>query len=388
LIEEAQQPVVSPLPMKKIAHFIDTQNAGGAESLVFDLTSVLAQSGFDIEVYQFDSVWLEGKCKEHKLPILRAPGHHLYKSSRTLPLFAWKFSKFLRERKVHILHSHLYDPIIGGAMAAFCSRIPHIGTLHDVYTLEEKRSLSLVYLASLLKTNLVAVSHGIEQHLLDKGFAQNRIKTIENGVDILKFEGNPDPRLRKELGLTCEDLVFICVGRLVALKGLDILLDAFAGIRQNNVKLLLVGDGPEKGALASRIMDRGMAASVSLLGHREDVPDLLRISSCFVLASHTEGLSCSIIEAMAAGLPVIATDVGGNRELVLDGENGYLVPRADAAALAGRMLEMVKDHSRRERFGRESLRLAAERFSRQVMVQRYIQEYEQMLSSPRKVGQG
>jgi L-malate glycosyltransferase len=370
--------------MKKIAHFIDTQNAGGAESLVLDMALALSQSGFAIEVHHFDSVWLHDKCLEHDLPILKIPGHQLYRSSRTLPLFALQFSRFLKERKIDILHSHLYDPIIGGGMAAFLSRTPHIGTLHDIYSLEKKRKLRLVYLASLLKTNLVGVSRGIEQHLRARGFSEKRIKTIENGVDIGKFQGKADKDIRKKLGLARKDLVFISVGRLVGLKGIDVLIDGFAEVNHEKAKLLIVGDGPQRADLQKYIQEKGLAASVSLLGHREDVPALLKISNCFVLASHTEGLSCSIIEAMATGLPIIATDVGGNRELVREGENGYLVPRGDSRALAGRMLELLRDGGKRKNFGESSLRLATERFSRPIMVQRYINEYEQMLSGRKR----
>ncbi|MCK4787018.1 MAG: glycosyltransferase, partial [Desulfobacteraceae bacterium] len=112
---------------------------------------------------------------------------------------------------------------------------------------------------------------------------------------------------------------------------------------------------------------------------REDVPKLLKLAHCFVLASHSEGLSCSIIEAMAAGLPVVATDVGGNCELVNNGVNGYLLPPNDPGAFAEKLHILINDDEKRQKFGKNSSKIANDKFSLDKMIAEYVSVYRELL---------
>lgn len=369
--------------MKKIAHFIDSSDPGGAETIVIDMCKSIRPYGFDSEVYHFGNSWLEEKCKEFDIPNLVVPWHKLYKSIKTIPIFSIAFARFLRSNKVDILHSHLFGSITGACLSTYLSNTPHIGTLHDVYTIEERRKrIYLLKIASLLGTRLITVSQQMKNYLNDLGrFRNGAMQTIVNGVDIEKFSIPVNKKLCSELHINPEDIVFLCVGRLEKIKGHDTLIQAFSKIKPaSNVKLLIVGDGPCRKEIENDIAKDGLQNNVIMLGHRDDIPELLKLSDCFVLASHSEGLSCSIIEAMAAGLSVITTDVGGNSELVKDGENGYLVPHDNPLELSVKIGALINNAAKRKQFGKASLKFAEKSFSLNTMIEKYVNNYNEMIN--------
>jgi len=367
--------------MKKIAHFIDTIIPGGAEVLIIEISRNLRKYNYQPEVFHFGNPWLVEKCAELDIPCVLVPGHEYYKSIKKLPLFTLKFIRFLKERKISLLHSHLFAPITGSCFATFIGGVPHVGTMHDTYTIEEKKSrIHLLRVASIITTQLVTVSEDMREYLRSLGkFNGDSLKLIWNGVDLDRYS-SPHNSLRLELGLELSEIVFICVGRLVKIKGHDILIEAFSKIRSNeHVKLLIVGDGPNRGMIEKLIDEKNMGKQIQIVGFRNDVPALLGLSDCFVLSSRSEGLSCSIEEAMASGLPLIVTDVGGNRELVIDGECGYLVAANDPDSFAKKMQIMIDNKEKRLKFGEMSRVIAQEKFSIASMVEKYINIYQKML---------
>lgn len=371
----------SKLENPKIAQFIDTNVPGGAEVLMIEICKNLPLYNFQPEVWHFGNPWLEEMCNKHNIPTVIVPGYKLFKSIKTIPLFTIDFKRLLKKRNISVLHSHLFGPITGACLATFLSRTPHIGTLHDIYTFEEKKSrIFLIHIASLLGVKLVTVSQCMQDYLrtLTK-FSKNAIETIFNGVDLNKFYLSPNNQIRANLQIEANDIVFINVARLVKIKRHDILIKAFTRLKSNkHVKLLIVGDGPCKNEIQNMIIQEKMSDNIKLLGFRKDIPELLKISDCFLLSSSTEGLSYSIIEAMTSGLPIIATDVGGNRELVLDGENGYLITPDDPVAFLERIQLLIDDKIRRKEFGKKSLRLAQEKFSLEAMLNKYIKIYREL----------
>ena len=172
---------------------------------------------------------------------------------------------------------------------------------------------------------------------------------------------------RQDLNLSKKDIIFICVGRLVPLKQHKFLFNAFEkfvameGGGGNSV-LLIAGDGPEKAGLMD-YLDEHQLSYIRMLGFQDDIYSLLKLSDCFVLASETEGLSCSIQEAMMASLPIVATDVGGNDELVSNDVNGYLVPNNDVAELSRVLLKIYQDATLRSNFSHASKQIVDQKFS-------------------------
>lgn len=344
--------------------------------MVADICRSIGRYGYSPVVYHFGNAWLEKRCKELDIPIVLAPGRKWFSSVKTIPLFFAVFARFLREQRIDLLHSHLFGAITGACLSARWAGIPHVGTLHDLYTIEEKKQrVRWLHLASFSGTQLVAVTRQIKDHLdRSADFSKRPIVTVVNGVDLARFSSAVD---RRQYGIGDGQTVFICVGRLEKIKGHDVLLKAMKRIEAHHAALLLVvGDGPCREDLERRVMENGLQEKVRLLGHRDDIPQLLAASDCFVLSSRSEGLSCSIIEAMAAGLPIIATDVGGNGDLVEDGVNGRLVPSEDDERLSLGMLSMLNDRSAAKAFGARSLQKARAQFSLDATVKSYIGIYE------------
>lgn len=367
--------------MRKVGHFIDSDDPGGAETLVVEICSRLDKNSFSPVVLHFGNKWLEQKCRESGIPMVLVPGFSYYKSFKTLPVFSVIFSKFLRDNGVDLVHSHLFGSITGACLPTAISRIPHIGTIHDTYTIEEKKNrVHLLRAASRLGTRLVTVSGKMKERLEELGsFKGDVLRVIRNGVDLARYGERQSEGIRERLGIGQSDFVLACVGRLVELKGHNILIEAFKLLKPRRpLRLLIIGDGPDRKRYEELAARLGLGGTVQFLGQRDDVPALLGASDCFALASSTEGLSCSIVEAMAAGLPVVATDVGGNPELVQDGFSGYLVQYGDAATLAERLQSLIDDEAKRKTFGANSLEIAGN-YSMDEMMKEYTTNYREML---------
>ena len=367
--------------MKRVAHFIDTGVPGGAEVLLIEICKRLQDYNFQPEVYHFGNWWLEKKCNELNIPIFIVPGHKYYKSIKTLPIFNLMFYRFIRQRKIDILHSHLFGPITGSCVATFLNRTPHIGTIHDTYTIDEKKTrIQMLRWASILGTKLVTVASTMQEYLQKIGNLKDGvIETVYNGVQINPFQTSGNSSLRKSLDLNDDDFVFICVGRLIGIKRHDFLIEAFNRLKPIDlVKLLIVGEGPERKKIEAMIIQKDLHKNVKLLGFRDDIAELLKISDCFLLASTTEGLSCSIAEAMAAGLPLVVTDVGGNKELVEDDRCGYIVPVNDLNLFAEKMQYLINNKEKRILFGTRSALIVKEKFSMDRMIGKYVDIYQRM----------
>jgi glycosyltransferase involved in cell wall biosynthesis len=264
----------------------------------------------------------------------------------------------LRRERVALVHAHLPDVIIWAASVGFLTRTPVIGTYHGLgiwprnrNRLDVRNTLRRVLyrFAGWLCDRTIAVSPTVRTMLCDDlGFDERKTVVLLNGIDTGRFGAVPiDNAPRTALDLQARSII-ICVGRLVAGKGQHLLIKAMPGVlsRHPNAALLLVGDGPERASLEHLVLELRLTAAVRLAGERMDVPDLLAISSIFVLPSFSEGISLALIEAMAAGTPVIATAIPGNRDVVVDDRYGVLVPPGDVDAIADAICALFDDPAR------------------------------------------
>lgn len=240
---------------------------------------------------------------------------------------------------------------------------------------------------------IVAPSRAILDALAaDEGVAPDRLVEIPNGVDVDRFQP-PDAAARAAAraaeGLADDTLAVLCVASLSPIKRHEDLIDAFAALRTRlpSACLLLAGDGPLAGALHERVAALGLGASVRFLGVRDDVARLLRAADVFALTSDSEGMSNAILEAQASGLPTVATRVGGNPQLVLEGETGRLVPARDPAALADAIAACADAGWRREAGARARARVEREH-SIPAMARRYDALYASLLGQPVAAGAG
>lgn len=362
--------------LRRIGHFIETEVAGGAEQVLIDLACYANSEthSFQAVVLHFGHPWIAEQCETHGIEHIVVPFRRNFKSTKRLPLFAWEFGHWLKRQQINLLHSHLFGPVTGGALAAMVARIPHVGTLHDVYMIEEKPArIHLVWLAALLGTRLVTVSRDMEDFYRSKAsFRKNSISTIYNGIEFNdtaateRSEGNP--------------VSIICVGRLVSLKNVDLIIQATLLLAEsNNIRLYILGEGPERQHLESLVPEDSKDI-VHFPGVSRDVLSWLKKSDIFVQFSSTEGLSRSIIEATAAGLPTVVSDVGGNREIVEHNRTGFVVPDGDSDALIESITKLLNDKELRLDMGEHGKRRARDLFSRTVNNNQYIQLYQQLLS--------
>lgn len=226
-------------------------------------------------------------------------------------------------------------------------------------------------------------ARGRRAHLARTGeAAPSRHRLLPNGVDTERFR--PDPaarqRLRSELGVPATAPVVVMVARLHPVKDPALFLAVGRQVRQTlpEARFWLVGDGPLAPALREELAARP-DPGLWLAGERSDIPALLAAADLAVLTSRSEGLSNTILEAMAAGLPVLATDVGGNRELVADGSNGRLVSTRDPGAIAGNVVQLLQNQALAASFGERGRRRAVDEFSLQQLVGRSLAVYERLI---------
>lgn len=303
-------------------------------------------------------------------------------------LRAWR--SFLRSEKPAIVHVRgLGNEGFHGALAARLAGVPGVlvsvhGTHRDLSgPMTPKRWLMTKVLepATLrMATHVTTVcSSAAEREFLDP-VRSKLVEPMVNGVDVAPRERGTRSRLRTELGIAPDALVLISVGRMTWEKGHGDLADALEVIpaaSRTQVELVLIGDGPQATEIVEKYRTAGVA--VHALGRRQDVHDLLSVGDLFVFPSWHENLSNALIEAMASGLPVIATSVGGNVE-VLESGGGVLVTAHDSGALAGGLQRLLEDPGLREKLGAEAQEVARSRYSVDAMVASVERIYRRMLA--------
>jgi sugar transferase (PEP-CTERM/EpsH1 system associated) len=242
-----------------------------------------------------------------------------------------------------------------------------------------------------LVNQYVTLSKHLEQYLHEAvGVPRNKITQIYNGVNTTLF--HPASNGRESIGPFCDPRYFVvgAVGRMQAVKDPLTLVRAMITLWQSDtvardvVRLILVGDGPLRTGVEALLKDSNMTELAWIAGSRNDVADLMRGLDLFVLPSLAEGISNTILEAMASGLPVIATRVGGNPELVEHGVSGKLVPPAHPEVLAGAIREYVMDRQMTRRHGAVARSIAEQRFGLKVMVRNYEDLYDRTLAADRR----
>ena len=245
----------------------------------------------------------------------------------------------LRARRPDIIITHMWYANTVGRVAAktagFETRT--LAFEQNVYDRLSLKSRTQFFVDRLLQhwcKYVVAASKAIGESLVRCGINKKRIRVIYDAVDLSRITGARPAALRSELSLG-NAFIYLFVGRLTPQKGVDVLLRSFA--RQGAGVLLIAGDGPERGSLEKLVGELGIEKNTFFLGVRGDVPSLMRAADCFVLASRLEGLGLVLVEAIASGLPVVASNVDGIPEVVEDGATGMLVAPEDVEAFAGAM---------------------------------------------------
>jgi glycosyltransferase involved in cell wall biosynthesis len=264
--------------------------------------------------------------------------------------------KLLRKEKYDLVVTHLWFANVIGRIAARIASVPRILSFeHNVYdSVKTWRQFFADRVLQYISSDIIAVSNAVKESLIRHGIAAGRIAVVANGIDLQRYrDATPMAIDRKE------EFTYLFVGRLVRQKGVDTLLSAFAKLK--NGLLVITGDGVDRAALEKQSETLGISRRVRFLGVRDNVPSLMKEADCFVLPSRWEGMGIVLVEAMAAGCPVVVSDFQAARDIIEDGVSGLIVPIDNVEELAAAMQRMT-DPALRARFVEVGSR-SAERFS-------------------------
>jgi len=379
----------------RIFYVIGSLNVGGAERHLAQVAVRLKHRGWEPEVVALSpSGPLISNLKEAKVPVhgvelpkwvAAAIRNDRLRIRIGLLATAFVLVFMLWRRRPHAIHFFLPAAYIVGGLASMLSFVPA--------RIMSRRSLNAYQLDHPVFARIERYLHpwmalvcgnsqAIVAELRDEGIDPAKLRLIYNGIDTEIYEQSFDrDSARSALGIAVNATVFVIVANLIPYKGHADLIVAFSQIKsrlRHPWFLFCLGrDDGIAAQLQSQIDAEGLRENIRLMGARSDVPDFLRMADIGVLCSHEEGFSNAILEGMAAGLPMVVTDVGGNAEAVVDGQTGYVVPPHDSAALGEALLKMA-DNSSRTAMGEAGRQRTRERFSMSACIDAYEALYREV----------
>jgi glycosyltransferase involved in cell wall biosynthesis len=362
----------------KVVHYVDTTTYGGLETMLATILEHHDRSRFDLLLACAPEAGLKplhDAARRADVRILPVP-----RMGRTSGRAWARFVVALRKERPAIFHAHLNWPLAChyGIAAAAAAGVQSIcATEHAFVEIPWRFSIAVERALSHVVRRYVAVSRAVADRLMATfRLPEAKLRVVYNGVAADRFSRPPDLRLRADLAAPGHAVV-LALGRLDRQKGQTYLLDAIAGIP--DATLVLAGEGPERARLELRAQKLGLERRVRLLGNRSDVPALLAACDVLVQPSASfEGCPLAVLEAMAAGRPVVATDVGGVGEVVLHGRTGLLVAPCSAPALTGALTQVLGDPRLAERLGAAGHDRAIAEFSVDRMMERLSAVYQDL----------
>lgn len=374
----------------RLLHIHGSTKFGGDSVLILELADAARNAGFEVDVLATDPVFqkhiLERGLGLIDLDVIRREIRPIWDTRGLVRL-----TRFLRDAGYTIVHTHSSKPGFVGRRAACRAGVPGIvHTVHGFGFHEESGPVAQRVFVQAERTaarwchRIVTVSDFHRQRALEVGIGHpDQVVAIPNGVPEDRVAvTSKQGETREALGLSGE-FVVLSTGRLAEQKGLEYLIRAAPLLAESvpNICVLLAGDGPLRADLESLVSTLGVQDTVRFLGFRTDIGDLLRAADVVAMPSLWEGLSISLLEAMAAGKPVVTTTIGSNHEVTRNGEVAELVPPKDPDALARAIERLWRDPERRVELGRRARREQAERYSISAMLDRYVEVYHQILSA-------
>ncbi len=369
--------------MARILFVSTSTTVGGAEKTLFALATLLDHRRFSV------SSVVSLKPEGHYARRLRdqgVPVHSLDVQGSARPADASRLAAIIDRERPDVVHAVMYQAIQLARMAKKRSAVP-FKLITSPRVNYRSRSWPSLLVDRWLKERddlLIAECEASRRFLLTRlGYAPKKVIVIRNGVDLAGWSVSKIDRQKKrmELRLNSGDLLVGAVGRLDRQKGFGTLIEAMARLKDAAVKCAIVGDGPERGRLEALIRKHELEKSVWLLGERGEIPSWLSAFDLYCLPSLWEGLPNSLLEAMALGLPVVASRVDGVPEAVTDGKDGLLVPPSRPAALAQALRALAADASRRAALGAAAKAAVSERFTLRRMIAEYEDAYDRAFSA-------
>jgi len=368
-----------------VLHVIDALGLGGAERFLVELCRALPSDRYQVIV---STVSGDGP-RANDLCQAGIEVFSLQARSNWELTAVFRLARFMRRRGVDIVHTHLFVGGVFGRLAALLAGVPiTITTEQNAYApghLPPRSQIVADALLARFTDRLVAVSQGARDYLVQvERVSPAKIRVVPNAIPW------PEPvcpadveAARRDLGAGGRSPLLGTVARLTVQKGLSYLLQALSTLRARfpGIYCVIVGDGPLRSDLESLAVRLGLEDHVRFCGLRRDVPAILQSLDLFVLPSLFEGLPVALLEAMAAGRPVVATRVAGSSEVIEDGVNGRLVPPADAAALAEAMAELLDDPEQAQALARRGQEIVRQRYTIDRVTEAYERLYEELLEA-------
>jgi glycosyltransferase involved in cell wall biosynthesis len=335
-----------------VLHIVTWLGVGGAERLVLMAATGLPRAAFESAVCCFiERGRLADEAERHQVKVWCLEAF----PSLRHPVALFRLYRIIRAFKPDIVHTHLQAPNLYGRLMALAAGVPVvIATEHNVYTAKAGRHVRIERWLARRTAAIVAVSEPVRRFLAAQlGISASTIQVVRNGIATPKPSAEGVEVLRRRLALPEDRLVLGTVASLTPKKGHVFLLQAMAALRERGVRcsLVLAGDGPERASLEALAASLGIAEHVHFLGDYAQVADVLTLLDLFVLPSITEGLPLALLEAMALGKAVVATDVGGVPDVITPGVNGVLVPARAVQPLADAIEALLTDPQRRHEYG-------------------------------------
>ena len=374
--------------MRNVLQLMDSFNQGGTESQTVQLMRLLHESG-NYRVL-LASLSAEGPLRAeverlgfHDIPYF--PLQNFYNLNAVNQLK--RMASFMREADIHLVHAHDFYTNIFGMAAATLARVPaRIASRRETEGIRSPAKRWVERRAFRAAKSVVANAEAIRQQLIGEGLPAHKVVTIYNGIDVARV--TPDSGIRRDALLNSFDLPGSCRFVTIVANMRHVMKDQATFLRAARLTLsavpdsafILAGEGEQTEGLRGLATELGLGDRVFFIGRSSRIADLLTISDVCVLSSKgVEGFSNSILEYMAAGRAVVATNVGGASEAIVEGETGHLVNSGDDATMAARILELLRNPERRMEMGANGRRVVEERFSLQSRLSNTSALYQRML---------
>jgi glycosyltransferase involved in cell wall biosynthesis len=365
----------------RIVHVINSFEVGGMETMILALAKYQQSQGHDVSV-----IGIFGKNELYKVAqsmgldpksAMKRPGADFVSTIRIL-------RRYFREKRAEVVHSHNLVPHYFAAAACLGLSATLLNTRHDMGQHYSSKQGDFLYRLAMKRSAYgVAVCEAARIEFVAKNaIPPSKSRTVVNGIDLSNYaDRTPQNKaqLLDSLGVQGDKVVFGNVGRVNPVKDHGTMLNAFQRCLKSGLNAILViaGNGPAFAAVQQAVTELKMENHVFFLGQRSDIPEVLKGFDVFLQSSLTEGYSLALVEAAISALPIIATNVGGNAEIITDGENGCLVAAKDVDAYASAIKALGESEAMRQRYGKNASIWALANGSVQTMYERYLNLYSE-----------
>ena len=371
--------IKSNLKVLVVTSWFPNKTRPNVAPFVFNFVKNLGESGATVSVMAPNSDGEEAITKREFMTI--------YRISKQLPLLS--MLRLTEKLKPDIIHVHAPNFFSSNAIiTAKLKAIPIVATVHRAEIDKVGGVVSRLRKIALSRiNNIVAVSNYTKTLAINAGISEEMVTVIYNSCNETIFSHNDKDMARQKLQLPIDKKIILYVGNLVKEKGVDTLIESCKIINQRiqDFLVLIIGNGEDRGKLESLVASYGLGNHIRFLNWQEQtkLPDYYNAADIFTLPSLTEGHSVALLEAMASGLPVVASMVGGNKETVEDGYNGFLFESGRPEILASRLLTMLEDNNLRRQMSQRSSQIYIEKFSTKNQIERYLKLYQSILNRTR-----